>query len=95
MKPLNLSQMHRNGLAKRYTGCLKKHVDLLLKRCNSVIYGGNVKRVQIFFGCSKLIPLGINDVLLSGGAAYRNCRHNVVILCLTSFPVFCTVETAS
>ena len=54
-----------------------------------------MKHFKIFCGSTKLIPLCINDVLLSDGAAYRKWRHNIVTLYLTPFPVFCTFETAS
>ena len=74
------------------TGCLKKRGPYL-----KMLYLLHLWRnlFKVFCGCSKLIPFCINDVLLSGGAAYRKWRHNIIILYLTSFPVFCNVETAS
>ena len=46
---------------------------------------------QIVCGSSQMVLFCTNDVLSSGGAANRKCRHNIAILYFTTFSVFCTL----
>ena len=62
------------------------------------IYRVSQKTWTFFENFNAITPSYVectNDVLLSDGDAYGKWRHNVLIIQLTPFPVFCNVETAS